>query len=172
METTEVMLTTNQTQLMVLLRMLNIPGPKLLLKESVEDLRLVTRILLMSNQETFGTRCSQIKTELTLSQTFLDLLVELDQKSNKVCLDSFGELIQTMELELLRLLVVIFQQNANWKMARRLVKIKTKKLKQQATWPLELTKLRFKLETKLTRQPPLLAGLDVAPWENTKFFIS
>ncbi len=83
----------------------------------------------MSNQETFGTRFSQIKTELTLSQTFLDLLVELDQKSNKVCSDSFGESIQTMELELLRLLVVIFQQNANWKMAQKVGENQNKEAK-------------------------------------------
>jgi len=103
----------SQTQLTVQLRMLNMPGPKLLLKESVVDLRLVTKIPHMNNQENFGTRCSQIKIEPTLYQIFLDLLVELDQRSKKECLDYFGKLIQTMEPELLKQLVVIFQLIAN-----------------------------------------------------------
>lgn len=108
------------------LRIHNIPGLRLLSKESVEDTRSVTQILHMSNQEIFGTRCSQNKIELTSSPTFPDHLVELDQSSNKACSDFSGKLIQIMELELLRQLVPIFLQNALWKKAKRLEKIKIK----------------------------------------------
>jgi len=75
------------------------PGLRPLLKENVEDSRSVTRILLMSSQESFGIRFSQIKIEPTSFPTFLDRLVELDQRSSKVCSDSSGKLTQTMEPE-------------------------------------------------------------------------
>jgi len=70
----------------------------------------------------------------------------------------FGKLIQTMEPELLKQLVVIFQLIVNWAMARKLERIRTKRQKQLAIWQLVLTKLRFKLVTKLIRLLPQLDG--------------
>ena len=61
------------------------PGPRRTPPDRLEDTNILIQILTTSNQEPYGKKCSPRPTESTLSRTWPDLSVPLEEISKKVC---------------------------------------------------------------------------------------